>query len=540
MTSQNPSTALALPERVPALAAIFSDLLDLAANMLPEFGRGGKRRSFAERRAQIERHVIYSPTSVGMPFVSTVTFGGERKKLGWTAVPKLDENANELLTEEGHPIIDDTLHAFYDIVIKGKAELPTIEDASKREVVDVVPLVTCDGRGGYIKYVNMDGENVRAGSAMMCVFVADFDSNTDRESGRVRAIPLGLARDENIARWNSVVMRMASQDSTKGWQRIEPIPNNIGRAITYLLLRPAGPASMKGLLPCYRNRDSKPLDPDYYMVELLWGKKAILDNKSGQIILKGDEVPEQYFLIREVWNSIQLTVWGLPGEIKTMELKELDLGEVHLDALALLGVTLYDVHPGSGPKLVGSALNDPPHEHLIASGVITPDASRDTAVATIRGMAGLLRERVRAQVTEARAVIVHALGASGVESSGKPGLQDILGELTSEALACAIQKNDGDCPLASWMLERTSVQSLGLSVWDWKCWTLRESRKELLLEMARQNGLELPAPKSAGITIPQRVEPEIVAQGGDSTTSDKPKKPRAPRKSRAKPQGAAA
>jgi hypothetical protein len=106
----------------------------------------------------------------------------------------------------------------------------------------------------------------------------------------------------------------------------------------------------------------------------------------------------------------------------------------------------------------------------------------------------MLRHRLREQVETARRDIGHDLGIGGSEAVEKPTLAEILGgDKTPEALKLSMERSEGECPLAAWMLKSSVVQNLELTAWAWDCWVLRESRKDLLMELARSQGLELPS-----------------------------------------------
>ena len=503
-TGSGSSTSLVLPERVPALAAIYADLIRLAANMMNERVKGGKKMTFAERRSFIEERTIWSVNAlgeavVGVPFVAHVSFGGESQRVGWTLEKETNAQGESIFNESGEP--EFKCVADHDLVISGKVSLPDPQKLTERISCEVRPLRTTNGLGSLIEYVVIDEMTgaMRAGEPMLCIFIRDFDPYTGIENGRVRAVPLGLARVETIGRWNTVVARMVAQNPNNAWQQVMPIVNSIGRAIEYLELQPQGAKSMLGLSPVYKPSPGEKIDKDkwaYTIVARLGGKIAELGKKSGLIIFKGEVAENQLFLVEEMWNKVILTVWGLPGEVKSLDMKELDLGEAKVDALALLGASLYDVHPGSGGALVGRAIMNPPIDYMIGNGWLTPGTTEDVGRITLQGMGRLLRERVREQVNEARRDIIHALGAAGTETEKKPMLAEILrGVKTPEALRDAMNQNKDECPLAAWMLTSTTVANLGLVTWDWNCWVLKESRRDLLMELARSQGLELPPPK---------------------------------------------
>ncbi len=415
------------------------------------------------------------------------------------------------------------------------------------------PLRVTNGLGSLIEYVTIDQTTgaIRAGEPMLCIFIRDFDPFTGIENGRVRAIPLGLARVETIGRWNTVVARMAAQDPRNAWQAVTPIANNIGRAVEYLQLAPQGPESMKGQLPVYKSRGSDPNKFDYTIVARLGGKVAQLAKQSPAIIFTAAKVPaDQLFLVEERWNVVTLKVWGLPGEVGKLEMHELDMGEVKMDALALLGVSLYDVHPGSGGSLVGRAIRQPPIEYMIGTGWLVPGTTEEVARNTLQGMGRLVRERIRDQVNEARHDIVHALGIAGTDAHDRPALAEILeGEKTPERLQKAMRQNEGECPLAAWIMKKTTVQTLGLAIWAWDCWVLREVRKDLLMELARSQGLELPKPAEppqggeegggSEEPAPPPSQPEAAGAAEPGKLKLPPRK-RQPRGKKAKPAGSEA
>lgn len=548
------STSLILPERVPALAAIYADLIRLAANMMPERVRGGKKLSFTARRQFIEEHTIWAVNAkgeevVGVPFVAHVSFGGESQRVGWTLEKETSPKGEPLYNDDGSPkyrYVHD-----HDLVISGKASLPDPQKLTERISCEVRPLRTTNGLGSLIEYVVIDEETgaIRAGEPMLCIFVRDFDPYTGIENGRVRAVPLGLARVETIGRWKTVVARMVAQNPNNAWREVMPIANSIGRNIEYLELQPQGPMSMQGLLPVYKPRDGERIDPQkwaYTIVARLGGKTAELGKKSGPIIFKGEVAENQFFLIEEMWNVVRLTVWGLPGEVKSLEMREFDVGDAKVDALALLGATLYDVHPGSGGALVGRVIRNPPIDYMIGAGWLVPGTTEDVARTTLQGMGRLLRERVREQVNEARRDIVHVLGTGGAEAVGKPTLAEILkGVKTPEALREAMSQNKDECPLATWMLASTTVGNLGLVTWDWYCWVLKESRRDLLMELARSQGLELPPPKPPEEKAEEKAAEAVQAVQATEAGTEKaepgriklPPRERKPRGKKAKAEG---
>ncbi|MBI4438240.1 hypothetical protein HY631_04810 [Candidatus Uhrbacteria bacterium] len=536
------STGLVLPERVPALAAIYADITALAANMLFERVQGGQRMSFAARRTFIEDHTIWAVDKQtgqeikGVPYIAHVSFGGEKQRTGWIYQAKLDDRGIPKVDGEGKEL--GTLVPNVEIALSGKADLPNPKCLTERVSMNVRPGRITDGQGGCIEYVVIDEDGQpSAGEPMPCLFIRDFDPRTGIENGNVRAFPLGIARSETVERWNTVVARMVAQNPGNAWQAVAYIPNNIGRAVQYLQLQPRGPKSMNGLLPVYKPHRGEQVDPQkptYMMVEVLLGKVAKLHEDSRPILFnEAGEAEDQFFLLREMWNSIELKVWGRTSDIKVLETREFEMVDVKVDALALFGTTLYTVHPGSGGALVGRALRNPPIMFMIGNGWVVPGTTTEVAQTTLQGMARLLRDRVREQVMQARQDIVHALGMGGSQASDKPTLAEILqGEKSPEALQKAVFQKEGDCPLAAWMMKAPVVQELGLPTWDWNCWTLREARKDLLMELARSQGLELP-PKP---------EPSQDDTGNGAVASEKPApevklppRERKPRGKKAKP-----
>ncbi|MBI4256609.1 hypothetical protein HY626_00965 [Candidatus Uhrbacteria bacterium] len=503
MSLPSASTALALPERVPALLRIYNDLLDLAARVLRNsLKRGrGKPPSLGQCRKIIEEHVVWDPKSPGVPFVAHAPFAVSRETVGWTIRQKT--------TRDGVPVFEGDkpktiLAAVKDFVIACEVNMPSGKGGA-REDRQVVPLITCDGRGGLMPYVTIDEQGeILPGAPLLSIFIRDFDPRDPKKSkDRVRAIPLGLARIENIDRWNTVVARMASQGGSS-WQHIQAIPNSLLRTVQYLTLQPGGLTETQGQMAMWkRSEDFNPDRPDFWIVERLLGKAATLDPRSRSIIIQGEgreaDVPEQIFLIEEGWNSVVLRVWGLPGQLGEINLRELDIEETRLDVLALFRVSYYEVNPRSGVAILRAAMGKPPMDQLVAWGLIPPDSSVDLARSTLRGMSTMIRQRVEEQVTTAYNDLVRLLGPGGAQNHGL-SLADALGstrehpvEPTPELLRQVHDSIDEDL-LAVAIVSSSVAKELGLEVWAGDCWVLVETRKTLLLALAASAGIEMAPP----------------------------------------------
>lgn len=495
-TPQSPSTALMIPETGAAIGRIVEDVIGVAARLLPD-RRGKRPLSEGARRRIIEEHVLRSPSNPTAPFVAQVSFGGEMRRVGSTT-SETAANGEQFIDDEGNATLG--FVPDYDVAILGKAELPDPKDPSRRVSCDVQPLVLCDGRGGLVPYVIPEEERVRAGKPMYCLFICDFDMKSGQENGRVLAVPLGLADPANIVRYHEVNTRFTVQGSSKAGQEIEAIPNNLGRAVQFLELEPPGSPATQGLLPVWKNWSFDELDPrhpDYWIVErLLGGKVATKHSKSQPVIIRDGAVPSQIFrVVREGWNSVELLVWGLPDEIVSMELRELEQTAYNVDWLTLFGASLYTVTPWSGTTLVRQGLQRPPLDEMIAVGLLPPGSSEELARQTVRGQRAKILADVERVVTQALNDLVHNLGTGGRENPGL-SLADVLGgEPSGELLALAHDKAPTqDNLLLVALIASNTAGELGLEVWDPKCWVLEKAYKALLLEMAKQHGIELPPP----------------------------------------------
>jgi hypothetical protein len=497
------TTAIALPERVPALLRIYDDLITLAALVLHNSFRRGDRRkppSLDECRRMVEQYVVWNPSNPGVPFVAHAPFGVSRQTVGWSVTQKRTKDGNPIFEGDKPKMI---LEPVTDLVISCEVNMPSSKDGARQDET-VIPLIVCNGSGGMVPYAIVDeaGELLPC-APMLCIFVRDFDPHDGSLKGRVRAIPLGLAKLQSIELWNAIVKRMAGQGG-KSWEVIAHIPNNLLQLVQYIKLAPGGPAATGGQMPLWKRKDNlDPAKPDFYILERLGGKAATLDRqRSRSIIIRGEGrdavVPEQVFHIKEGWNSVSLRVWGLPGQLGEINLRELEIEQASLDALALFGQNLYMVNPRSGVAILRKALEDPPMEQMVAWGLIPPDSDPATARSTLHGMRAMVCARVEEQVTTARDDLVKALGPGSGQAHSLT-LQDILGdEPTSELLRTAYDRVEED-PLARAIINSKTAQDLGLEVWVGNCWVLQETRRRLLLTLAGQAGIQMadpPAPTS--------------------------------------------
>jgi len=396
VTDPTQTTALAIPEKGPAIARIVQSIKGIVADLLPRYimESGKKRRlTLGERMKMVEDHLVMSPTSAGSPFVTQVIFGGERRRVGST-LAQVTKDGVPQFEDDGRPTMGFVPE--YDIVIIGKCELPDPKDPNKRVEVEVQPAILCNRRGGLIPYVTIDETTgqIRAGQAMHCIFIRDFDPKTGRENRRIRAVPLGLSDSAEITRYDDIVDRLTAQGSSKAWEKIQEICNNFGRAACFLTLKPAGSPATLGLTPVWKGWDFSDLDRsrcDFWIVARLGGKVATLGKKSQPLIIKDGLVPEQILRIEENWNSVELITWGLPGEIGDTELRELEQAEFNVDWLTLFGTSLYSVNPRSGSTLLRDALRKPPMDGMTAVGLLPPGGNREMAIATLRGLGAKIR-----------------------------------------------------------------------------------------------------------------------------------------------------
>ncbi|TAL51286.1 hypothetical protein EPN81_00445 [Patescibacteria group bacterium] len=495
MSETNPGTrALALPEKLPALVRIIDNVLNFGAMMLPD-RQGGKKMSLAARRAMIDDHLVMSPTAPGVPFVAHVRFGGENKLVGTTIRQKFSNGEPRFL--DGKPLME--FCGDFDLVIRGRAELPDPRDPCKRVIREVSPAIICDGQGSMVPYVGVtdDGQRFLSGPPMACLFIRDFDRGNEQGNSRIRALPLGLGKKENILHYNDIIDRLAAQGSTKDWEKIPPIPNSLGRAVQWYQDVPPGHPINKGLLPVWRKTDERECShdvADYWIVMRLGGKVATLARSSQPVFVQGDEVPEQVFRIVERWNSVEFTFWGLPGQMGDIQLHEFDQTSVSFDWLTIFGASMLSANPNTGTSLVRTALRDPPLTQMTAFGLLPPGGSRDLAVSTIRGLAGQIIEQVRSMMTEALQRLVLHLTSCGVS------LQDELGEnATPEGLASALENPapPSDSRLVTALLTSNVAKELGINdIWSPTSWLQITSYRNSLLVIAKQAGVKPAAPSS--------------------------------------------
>ncbi len=531
MTEQAPptSTALVIPETGAAIARIVSDLKRVAAKMLPShgLGDGGKRRRLSDqdRMDMIESLLIISPTSAGVPFITTAIFGGERKRVGSKLVPVVKDGRPQY---DGDGRQEMCWAPDLDLSIVGKAELPDPRDSSKRVNCDVEPLILCDRRGDLVPYVRVDERtgHFLAGPVMHCLFIHDVNPDTGRRNGRIRALPLGLGDVVNINHYNGIVSRRGAQDSTSTWMQITPIANNIGRAVKFLLLKPGGVVATNGLVPVWKGWHFDDLDKercDYYIVDRLGGKAAVLDHKSQNIVFDNGEVVELCFLIEETWNSVKLRVWGIPGEVGMMEMRELEQKELTVDWIHLLGGSLYSITPRSGTTLIRNGLPNPPVDEMVSLGLLPMGATQELAREVLRSFRVKIIGAVETTVTQARDTLVHELGAGGSQNPGL-SLADVLGgEPTPELLRQVHDNPTQENLLVIGIVTSKTAMDLGLEDWNPNCWILREAYKTLLIQLARQAGIEMaPKPEPEIATPPVESSPPEVAPGEQPPASATP------------------
>lgn len=516
-----PTTALAIPEKGAAIARIFADLRLIVANMLPDSIGRRRCQGLKARLILVDEMLVMSPTSPMSPFVAQVIFRGTNERCGTTTAPVMNGDA-QVFGEDGKPLM--CFVPDYDRVISGMCQLPDLTDPTKRVGVTVRPLKMLNERGGLIPYVNIDPStgDIRAGKAMHCIFIKDVDMRTGKFNGRVRAIPLGLAQSSNITPYNDIVKRLSDQDSGLSWESIEEIGNNFGCPVRFLNMKPNGSTATLGLSPVWNEWNFSRIRAetcDYWIVARFGGKVAVPSRSSQSIIVRGEDIPEQVFTVEERWNSIELTVLGLPGEIGETNLRELDQGKLVVDWLTLFGASLYGVHPNSGSGLLRRMKQNPPIDAMASLGLIPPGGNRDLAIETLNGLGRQIVTDIRNTVLQAHADLVHNLSPGGTEALSL-SLADVLGgEPTSELLETALKNSTENNLLVIGILASTTASNLGFEVWDPKCWVLRETYKTLLMNMAEIAGVELPLPPEADAS-PAEVETPVVDTSSPSPPSE--------------------
>lgn len=494
----NPTTAIALPERLPALLRIYDDLLNkfavMTRNTFEDQRRGDQKiPSLKQCRELVENHVVLDPKNPGVPLVGRVAFEPVKVPFTWTVFQKKNR--------EGKPIFKDgsPVPWFERMVcnsITCRMDLPGSKvKPHPPKPTNVQPAFTFSGMGNPMGYGYVDEQDALRMIPAMAIFIARFDIWTGEEIGGAWMIPMGVAELSRLDTYNSIVSRLAQQGSIKKWESIEPLTHALDYPGAYIDLQPLGDAANKGLMPSWRELEgADPQKPDGWIVHAVFGKMVKLDRRSQPIVIRNGEIPVQRFSFRECLNVIRVKVLGLPEEIGTMEGigQTLDLGEVHINMLELFGVTLYDVNPRSGVSLIRNALQNPPIDRMVAWGLIPPGSPNEVAVQTLQGMKEMIREGIEHTVNQVLKDLVHNLGSGGRENP-RLALEDVLGaEPTSELLQQILENPNEDNLLVTAILTSHTAGQLGLEVWDPKCWILVETYKALLLSMAKSAGVELP------------------------------------------------
>lgn len=502
----NTTTAIALPERVPALLRIYEDLLGKFAVMVrntfeDQRKRGQRIPSLKECRELIEDHVIWDPKNPGVPQVGRVAFEPEKVQVTYTVTQKTDREGNPVFDKDSNPVpwfekvMSNSIVA--RMVLSGSGAKP---HPPKSTVVR--PVFTFNGMGNPMGYAYIDEQGaLRMVPPMLSIFVACFDIWSGEETGGIWMIPLGIAELSLLDHYKSIVSRLAVQGSTRKWEVIEPLTHALGYPGSYIDLPPLGIAANKGLMPSWRDfNEADPQKPDGWIVYVAYGKMVKLDERSQPIIIRAGKIPVQRCSFRECLTVARVKVLGLPEEIGTMEGigRTLDLGDVRVNVLELFGATLYDVNPRSGVSLIRNAIQNPPIERMIAWGLVPPAATRELAIQTIRGMSALIRFEVERIVSQPITDLVNELKPGSLSHHGL-SLADMLGgEPTLELLMRVLERGptEDDLLMVAILTSETAVH-FGLDVFDSKCYVTTQAWRELLLDRAKRDGVELPPPPEA-------------------------------------------
>lgn len=503
-----------------------------------------RQRSKDDRIALLESLILRHPDNPHAPLFASVNWNGEFEHTADKAVPIAKEGGGYEERGDGSPKMVMAKHL--DLWVSGHTMLPNPKKPQERIQATVLPLVVCDGRKGILPYGQVKiqhGKPVFNGvSGMLCFFVRDIDPwtwkpRTDRDGNPIyKAVPLALARHGTVKFWNEIVLRRWMQDKSypKDRELVEPMAHNLyGRPL--LKLTPGGhPAVHGGFIALFRKehkgrgrrkgRKRNPSRPDWLVIGTVAGKKVTAMNKGVQLILppEGEAFKPHKLAINEGWSSIRATVDGLWGA-GNVEIHEVGADQETIDALEALGISLYDAGPrdvrGVVRRVLRMKLDDknPLWTHLVQQRHLEEDTDPKVAKRHIRGLGGMLETEATKAIRQAHQDLVHNLGAAGRENAGMPNISDILPELTPEALLTAHRQDNGTCPLAQFIVESSTAKRLGLEVWDWSCWVLRQARKDLLKNLAHSqaDGLKLPPRK-------KKVEAKEAQTDGSEEGSDEP------------------
>jgi hypothetical protein len=517
------TTAIALPERVPALLRIYDDLMNKFANMVlntvrDQTKKGQRIPSIAKCRAVVEEHLIWDPKSPGVPLVGRVAFEPEKVHLTYTLVQKTNHRGEPIFDKEGNPV--PWLTKIEQNGVTCQMELPGSRlNPHAPKPTKVVPVFTLSGMGGLMPYATVDEQNaLRMVPPMQAIFVKRFNIWTGEETGGAWMIPLGIAELGLIDSWNNIVDRLAAQGAGKKWESIDQIVHAVGYRGAYLDLMPSGTVENEGLVPSWSStEDPNYNQPDGHILGGIFGKIVKVDRSSQPIVIRQGKVPEQRFTYVECLSVIRVKVLGLPEEIGTMEGigQTLDHGDVKINALELFGVTLDEVTPRSGTTLIRNGIQNPPIDRLIAAGLVPPECTHDLAVQTIQGMRQLVIHSIESTVMQALKDIVHNLSTGGTDDP-QLSLTDMLGgEPTGEILGKVLEHRlEVADLLMTAILASQTAGNLGLSVFNPKCWVTNEAWRTLLLKKAKEEGIELPTPTQT----PTKAEtPDLPKDGGQPT-----------------------
>ncbi|MBI4591841.1 hypothetical protein HY733_00090 [Candidatus Uhrbacteria bacterium] len=505
-------------------------------------GKGGTKRVKVTRQDRIDflkTRLVMSAENDQVPHMAGVDWRADVSKYPTEILIPAIRDGQYQYDGDGDVIL--TTEKRWPYTVRGQTKLPD------ESAITVRPLVLCDGKGFLVPYVKprqQGGDVVYDGvDGMISFLFRDFDPWTwkdilDNDKSTYRAVPAALARPETVARWNELVKRRGEQDKSYpvASELVTPIAHNqFGRRV--LKYRPQGHPlvrdGMLGILKPPRDREEAGAinvrkDVKRWILGDLVGKTLAL-GKGLKLIEpeRGGRYEPHKLAINEMWSWIDVEqIDGIWGANTRVDQHVIRAEQDPIDAMAALGLTLYSCSPfevkGIVTRLLTAPITDdhPIIVNLRSRGDLEADASEDLARRQMRAIEKILVDGARGTIREARDQLVHMLGSGGQENPGL-SLQDILGaKPTPELLRTAHDATSEDL-LAAAIIGSKNAKDHGIEVWDPKCWVLVETRKALLLALARSAGIEMAPPPTPPEPPPvESSPPEAPAEAtGDQPTT---------------------
>ncbi|PJA45874.1 hypothetical protein CO174_01405, partial [Candidatus Uhrbacteria bacterium CG_4_9_14_3_um_filter_50_9] len=403
----------------------------------------------------------------------------------------------------------------------------------------VVPHTLFNGRGGHFPFVVQEGVDWESRDwglqrwnapwqsvTVLCFFLEPLVDRKSRESRtEIRAVPLNWASEGTIALYNRLFSEMVAEGQKP--ESLEPINRWVhgwNSPTPYLLFAPIGNPGIPfwGRAEHMKDRGENgvPKRSPFYDDVLIYA--------GGYQVQLAEGYAERPTLHQDGYHWCRWQI--MPGETRVCVRYICEEGQeivgqtvqiaIAMDPFVVLSLDPATVSPGrqvyrQAESLLEAVKRGEQNSLLQQAyelGFFTASQSREAQLAGVEACAQRAVELANRQILELVERFTDAL--TGLNMPGRPALSELVEVMDEENLYKALDRNTGDCKLATWIASMITNDG----TFHWGMPVMRFVRQRVLVAMAKQGKIKLeldPRKRPSKSKIPQ-------VQIGGAPTDSKP------------------